>query len=70
MDTNDPLIRLLQDVHHDTRKSAKIIRDSKAKLINLQKVLPSFINKIVYWDESYCYVIEDGYVIEGKEKMT
>ncbi|XP_013133471.1 PREDICTED: uncharacterized protein LOC106099455, partial [Papilio polytes] len=37
MDTNDPLIRLLQDVHHDTRKSAKIIRDSKAKLINLQK---------------------------------
>ncbi|KPI94339.1 hypothetical protein RR46_04407 [Papilio xuthus] len=37
MDTNDPLLRLLQDVHHDTRKSAKIIRDSKAKLINLQK---------------------------------
>ncbi|CAG4984727.1 unnamed protein product [Parnassius apollo] len=37
VDVEDSLTRLLHDIHNENRKSARIIRDSKARLLNLQK---------------------------------
>ncbi|KOB72251.1 Outer dense fiber protein [Operophtera brumata] len=34
---DDPVARQIRDIHNDTRKSARIIRDSKARLLELQK---------------------------------
>ncbi|CAG4941876.1 unnamed protein product [Colias eurytheme] len=37
MDLDDPLTRQIRDIHNNTRKSARIIRDSRARLLQIQK---------------------------------
>ncbi|XP_063837642.1 paramyosin-like [Ostrinia nubilalis] len=37
LDIDDPLTRQIRDIHNDTRKSARIIRDSRARLLEIQK---------------------------------
>ena len=39
MITGDALTRQIRDIHTETRKSARIIRDSKARLLEIQKVI-------------------------------
>ncbi|XP_059055099.1 paramyosin-like [Achroia grisella] len=36
-DMDDSLTRQIRDIHNDTRKSARIIRDSRARLLEIQK---------------------------------
>ncbi|XP_030022070.1 rho-associated protein kinase 2 isoform X1 [Manduca sexta] len=37
LDGEDPLSRQIREIHHDTRKSTRIIRDSRARLLEIQK---------------------------------
>ncbi|XP_045509911.1 paramyosin-like [Colias croceus] len=37
VDLDDPLTRQIRDIHNNTRKSARIIRDSRARLLQIQK---------------------------------
>ncbi|XP_032526791.2 paramyosin-like isoform X2 [Danaus plexippus] len=37
LDPNDPLTRQIRDIHHETRKSARIIKDSRTRLLDIQK---------------------------------
>ncbi|CAH0401855.1 unnamed protein product [Chilo suppressalis] len=36
-DMNDPLSKQIREIHNDTRKSARIIKDSRARLLEIQK---------------------------------
>ncbi|KAM3956895.1 uncharacterized protein ACR2FA_009134 [Aphomia sociella] len=36
-DMDDPLSRQIREINHDTRKSARIIRDSRARVLEIQK---------------------------------
>ncbi|CAH2226585.1 jg3197 [Pararge aegeria aegeria] len=36
-DMEDPLLKDIRDIHRETRKSARIIRDSRVRLLEIQK---------------------------------
>lgn len=43
-DPDDPLSRHIRDIHNDTRKSTRIIRDSRARLLEIQKVIVTHLH--------------------------